>query len=210
MKLSILILSLSVSILFFGCKDDVPEDTDSTRTSYIELSTSFGPMYIHLYDSTPQHKANFEKLVNEQFYDSTEFHRIVTNFVIQGGDPNSKDNDRTNDGKGGTGYTIEAEIDSSRFKHMYGAIGAARTTNPARRSSGSQFYIVTNTSGAHFLDGEYTVFGEIVGGMDVAKTIEGQAKDSKDLPDERIPMTIKYVSLSNQEIQNKGIKAPIQ
>ena len=207
MKLPILILSLA--FLFYGCKDESPAENESTKP-FIEISTAYGKMYLHLYDSTPLHKANFEKLMKEGYYDSTEFHRIVTDFVIQGGDPNSKDSDRTNDGKGGPGYTIEAEIDSSQFKHMYGAIGAARTSNPARRSSGSQFYIVTDTAGAHFLDGEYTVFGEVIGGMNVAKIIEGQPKNNQDLPDTRIPMVIQYVNLTNQNISDLGIHSPIQ
>ncbi|MBT8327227.1 MAG: peptidylprolyl isomerase [Bacteroidia bacterium] len=208
-QVKLLLIALSITFVFAACKDDTPEENASTQT-FIELNTSFGSMYLHLYDSTPLHKANFEKLLMEGFYDSTEFHRIVTDFVIQGGDPNSKDDDRTNDGSGGPGYTIEAEIDSSRFKHIYGAIGAARTTNPARRSSGSQFYIVTSQNGSHFLDGEYTVFGELIGGKDIAKTIEGQPKNSKDLPNDRIPMTVKYVNLTNQQIGDYGITNPIQ
>jgi cyclophilin family peptidyl-prolyl cis-trans isomerase len=193
-------------------KDDNPDDAPETFAT-IELNTAHGSMYIHLYDSTPLHKANFIKLMNEGFFDSTEFHRIIPNFVIQGGDPNSKDDDRNNDGTGGPGYTTPAEIDSANLKHIYGAIGAARLgngTNPQRNSSGSQFYIVTNPAGTHFLDGEYTVFGEIIGGMDVATTIQSQPRNGNDLPNTRIPMTIKIANLTAQEIQDRGITSPVQ
>ncbi len=149
----ILILGFGAGISSCTDDDETPEGTPNVTFDVIELNTSFGSMYVHLYDATPQHRDNFLKLVNEGFYDSTEFHRIIPLFVIQGGDPNSKDEDRTNDGTGGPGYTIPAEIDSANFKHIFGAIGAARlgnTTNPERRSSGSQFYIVTNPDGTDF------------------------------------------------------------
>lgn len=196
---------LLLIVLTIGCKEDQPIGNDPLTFEVIEIQTSFGSIYAQLYNGTPLHKANFEKLTDEGFFNGTEFHRIVTNFVIQGGDPNSKDEDRTNDGTGGPGYTIPAEIDSSKYKHKYGALGAARTNNPEKASSGSQFYIVTNVSGTAFLDGNYTVFGELVGGFDVAKTIEGQAKNSKDLPNERIPMTVKRVKLTSDELTERGI-----
>jgi peptidyl-prolyl cis-trans isomerase B (cyclophilin B) len=96
-------------------------------------------------------------------------------------------------------------------KHFYGALAAARTgnmTNPERRSSGSQYYIVTDPDGAHFLDGEYTTFGKVLVGMDVAKLIEQQPKNSSGLPNERIKMYIKYVSFTEAELAEKGIMIP--
>ena len=194
--------------LFAECKDEEPIGDDPITYEVLEIETSFGSMYAHLYDGTPLHKANFEKLTDEGFFNGTEFHRVVANFVIQGGDPNSKDADRTNDGSGGPVYTIPAEIDSSKYKHKYGAIGAARTNNPEKASSGSQFYIVTNIDGTAFLDGNYTVFGELIGGLDVAKTIEGQPKNSKDLPNDRISMTIKRRSFTGSELKEKSIVLP--
>ena len=177
----------------------------------IEISTQFGNIYVSLYDETPLHKANFDSLTRAGFYDSTEFHRCVDDFVIQGGSPTSKDDNRNNDGSGGPGYTIPAEIDSSKFQHFYGALAAARTgnmTNPERRSSGCQFYIVTDPDGAHFLDGEYTTFGRVLTGMDVAKTIESQPKNGSDLPDERIKMVVSYLLLTQKQLDEKGIAIP--
>lgn len=195
-----------------SCKDDDEIIGGPLQVfEVLEISTDFGEMYIHLYDSTPLHQANFDSLTRAGFYDSTEFHRCVDDFVIQGGSPTSKDDNRNNDGTGGPGYTIPAEIDSTNFKHFYGALAAARTgnmTNPERRSSGSQFYIVTDTAGAHFLDGEYTTFGRVLAGMDVAKTIEGQPKNSRDLPNERIKMYIRYVYLTQNQLDEKGIILP--
>lgn len=109
-----------------------------------EIMTSFGNIRIRLYDETPSHRDNFKKLVAEKFYDGTTFHRVIRNFMIQGGDPNSKDEDPYNDGTGGPGYTIAAEP-NPLLLHKKGALAAARqpdAVNPQRRSSGSQFYIV--------------------------------------------------------------------
>ena len=168
-----------VVLLFSSCIHEEDPDPKETTFEIIEIKTSLGSMFAYLYPETPLHRANFVKLAGEGFYDSTEFHRIVTNFVIQGGDPNSKDADRSNDGSGGPGYTIPAEIDSAKFKHKYGAVAAARNgnaTNPQRASSGSQFYVVTDMNGEPFLDGEYTIFGELVKGWDIAKSIERKPK----------------------------------
>ena len=113
-------------------------------TGLYDIVTPVGTMRMRLYDETPQHKANFEKLVAERFFDGTTFHRVINNFMIQGGDPNSRDNNPRNDGTGGPGYTLPAEINRN-FIHKRGAIAAARQPdayNPDRNSNGSQFYIV--------------------------------------------------------------------
>jgi len=110
----------------------------------VQISTEFGDMLVYLYDQTPQHKANFLKLAQEGFYNGTTFHRVIKEFMAQGGDPNSKDDDPTNDGIGGPGYTIPAEFQPQYF-HKKGALAAARQgdqVNPKRESSGSQFYLV--------------------------------------------------------------------
>ncbi len=208
-----IILSLTLALSFGACKENVDDRTGPFIEEYeiLELSTDFGNIYLHLYDETPLHKANFDSLVRAGFYDSTEFHRCIKNFMIQGGDPNSKDDDRTNDGTGGPGYTIAAEIDSSRLKHSYGALAAARTGNsgnPERRSSGSQFYIVNNINGTPHLDGEYTTFGIVLSGIEVATTIAKQPQNSRNLPDERIKMGIQYVQLSQAQLDEKGIVLP--
>ena len=118
--------------------------TENRTEEVAVISTKFGEMIVRLYDATPEHKANFLKLAKEGFYDSTTFHRIIEGFMVQGGDPNSKDDNLRNDGQGGPGYTLPAEIVRG-YIHKKGALAAARMgndTNPDMRSSGSQFYIV--------------------------------------------------------------------
>lgn len=117
---------------------------DKEKDSVVIITTTFGEIHVLLYDETPKHKENFLKLTTEGYYDSTTFHRIITEFMIQGGDANSKDDDPNNDGQGGPGYTIPAEM-NAKYIHKKGAVAAARmgdNVNPNRESSGSQFYIV--------------------------------------------------------------------
>jgi len=145
------------------------------------IHTDFGNVLIWLYDQTPQHKANFLSLTKSKFYDSLTFHRVIPNFMIQGGDPNG-------DGTGGPGYTIPAEFKDS-LTHVYGAVGAARDNNPEKRSSGSQFYIVENKPGAHWLDQNYTVFGFVVDGMPAVEAIALVPRNSSDKPLTNVYMT---------------------
>ena len=122
-------------------------ETDMNNQTIIEMHTTLGDMTIALYNETPQHRDNFVKLVEEGYYDGVLFHRVIKDFMIQTGDPDSK-NAAPNKmlGSGNPGYTIEAEFNYPRYFHKYGALAAARTgdqVNPQKRSSGSQFYIVT-------------------------------------------------------------------
>ena len=155
----------------------------------ITLTTSEGVIVIKLDAvAAPKHAENFKKLVKEGFYDGTTFHRVIPGFMIQGGDPLSKDQaKRSEHGTGGPGYTSPAEIGK---KHKRGSLAAARQgdqVNPKRESSGSQFYIcVVDTT---FLDGQYTVFGEVIEGMDVADKIVAKPRDPRDNPKE--PVTVK-------------------
>ncbi len=182
------------------------------------IKTNYGDIMIKLYDKTAYHKKNFLKLVKEGYYNGLLFHRVIKDFMIQGGDPDSK-NAKPGQrlGSGGPGYTIPAEICPEYF-HKRGAVAAARTgdqINPTRRSSGSQFYIVTgkvytdqeldlleqrlNTKftqeqrqayttigGTPFLDGQYTVFGEVISGMDVVDKIQNVKTDKSDRPVEDV------------------------
>lgn len=158
---------------------------DSKESNTVIMKTSMGDIEIELFEKdAPLHVANFKKLVKSGFYDGLTFHRVIPNFMIQGGDPNSKDNDRSNDGQGGPGYTIPAEI---KAKHEKGSIAAARlgdAVNPKKESSGSQFYIVTGE--ASHLDGQYTVFGKVTKGLDVALKIQDVKKDAADNPIEKV------------------------
>jgi len=167
----------------------------SLETNLVRIKTEFGDIVIYLYDATPKHKANFLKLAREKYFDSTTFHRVIKNFVIQGGDPNSKDKDTTNDGDGGPPYLIDAEF-NPLIKHKYGAVGAARDgddVNPLRKSAGSQFYIVINQNGVSRLDGKYTVFGEVLSGMDVAEKIALVPKNKKDRPLKDVRMMVDVI-----------------
>lgn len=158
----------------------------------VKIETNYGNMIMELRaDVAPQHAANFLKLVSEKFYNGTTFHRVIPNFMVQGGDPNSKTDNRQTHGIGGPGYTIPAEIN---LKNVRGSVAAARQgdqVNPKRESSGSQFYInVVNNS---FLDNQYTVFGQITEGMDVADKIAAAKRDARDNPIEKIEMKVTLV-----------------
>lgn len=173
----------------------------ATQFETLKVNTKFGDFYIYLYQTTPLHKANIIKLAEEGYYDGTTFHRIIKNFVIQGGDPNSKDGDPNNDGTGGPGYRIPAEI-KPNLKHIFGAIGAARQSTTTE-SNGSQFYVVENPGGTPHLDGQYTVFGIVFSGMDVVSTIASQAKSANDRPINDITMEVDLVWYSASELKNQ-------
>ena len=197
---------LIVSAVFSGCKDedanDDPTPQQEEKEFVVSMQTDFGEMLIWLYKGTPLHRENFLKLASEGFYDSTEFHRIIQNFMIQGGDPLSKDENRNNDGTGGPGYRIPAEIDTTRYKHKLGAIAAARTNNPEKESSGCQFYIVVSEPGTKHLNGNYTVFGELIKGIDVAWTIVAQPSNSRNLPNERIRMQVDVMEMTPSKLKS--------
>jgi cyclophilin family peptidyl-prolyl cis-trans isomerase len=167
---------------------------DSTKGSHglVVIQTSMGDITIQLADDkAPKHAANFRKLAKEGFYAGTTFHRVIPGFMIQGGDPNSKGDDRSKDGLGGPGYTIDAEIG---LTHERGVIAAARQgdeVNPARKSNGSQFYITA--APAQFLDGQYSVFGKVVKGMEVVDKIVAVPRDRNDNPLQKV--LIKKVSV---------------
>jgi len=142
------------------------------------IKTDFGSIKFSLLpDIAPETVRNFATLAKKGFYDGTLFHRVIPGFMIQGGDPNTKDtNKKSQWGMGGPGHTIKAEF-SSR-SHLEGIVSMARATDPD--SAGSQFFVVTSDS--TFLDREYTVFGEVVDGMEVADKIVNLPKDGNDCP----------------------------
>ena len=148
------------------------------------IKTTEGDIKIKLYKDTPKHRDNFVKLASERFYDGILFHRVIRNFMDQTGDPLTKDPaNASRYGTGGPGYTVPAEI-LSGYTHKFGAVAAARKgdqVNPERESSGSQFYIVNTERGAHSLDGDHTIFGETIDGLDVVKRI-GETDTRSDRP----------------------------
>ena len=169
----VLAIFINIPVAFVQKSNKKKSSKKSKHDYIITISTKYGDMEFILFDETPEHKANFIKLIKEGYYDSCTFHRVLANFMIQGGDPNSKPGGTGRIGTGGPGYTLEAEF-NTKFKHDKGMLAAARqpdVVNKDRRSSGSQFYIVQNSTGAHHLDGTYTIFGRVIRGMDVLDKI---------------------------------------
>lgn len=203
-----------ISLLFLWANLSIAQKKTalpSNKEKVIEIATKFGVIAVICFDATPKHKENFIKLAESGFYNGTTFHRVIDNFMIQGGDPNSKDDNKYNDGQGGPGYNIEAEIRDTLI-HTRGALAAARMgddVNPNRESSGSQFYIVQNPNGTPFLNGAYTVFGKVIKGMEVVDAIAKVKKNRADRPDEDIPMTMKVTTLTQKKINKLyGTKLP--
>jgi len=162
-----------------------PMDDNEAREEVVVLQTNLGNVVIELNDvAAPRTCGNFRKLVSSGFYNHTIFHRVIPHFMIQGGDPNSKGDDRRTYGLGDPGYSLPAEI---KLPHVTGAVAMARlpdATNPHRDSNGSQFYICVQDCPS--LDGQYTVFGQVIRGMDTVTKIAGQPRDKDDDPDDRI------------------------
>ena len=153
------------------------------------IETKFGKIEMELFaDKAPGHVKNFKDLAKTGFYDGTIFHRVIPGFMIQGGDPNTKSDDRSAHGMGGPGYSINAEFNDTL--HKRGILSMARSQDP--NSAGSQFFIVVKKSS--FLDGKYTAFGKVLSGMAVADQIVNAPRDKRDNPDERIEMKVKVVN----------------
>lgn len=150
------------------------------------IETKFGAITLKFFpDVAPGHVKNFIDLAKKGVYDGTTFHRVIPGFMIQGGDPNSKSPDKSRHGMGGPGYTIKAEFNDK--PHKRGVLSMARAGHPD--SAGSQFFIVVKDSS--FLDRQYTVFGEVVSGMEVADKIVSVPRDRNDNPNERVEMKVK-------------------
>ncbi len=149
------------------------------------IETKFGNMELSFFpDLAPGHVKNFIDLAKKGFYDGTIFHRVIPEFMIQCGDPNSKEADRSKHGMGGPEYQLKAEFNDK--PHKRGVLSMARSADPD--SAGSQFFICV--ADALFLDGQYTAFGEVVSGMEVADTIVSQPRDMRDNPEERIEIKV--------------------
>lgn len=202
------------------------------KDSLVTITTDAGPMRLVLFDETPLHKANFIKLAKEKFYDGLLFHRIIEAFMIQGGDPNSRNaKPREALGNGDVGYKIPAEIRPNLF-HQKGALGAARDNNPQKESSGCQFYIVEGRpmkgtdldrqleratrkpteaqkqvyqtqGGTPHLDGGYTVFGQVIDGLAVVDSIAARPRDARDRPLKDIPMQVSVEQMRKKKITKK-------
>jgi len=195
------------------------------KNQYVRITTAYGQCIVRLYNQTPKHRDNFIKLAKKGFFNGTLFHRTIQNFMIQGGDPTSKNaKPGVQLGDGDVGYTIPAEFRDSLF-HKRGVIAAARDDNPQKASSGCQFYLVEgkrftdsalnvlqntrlkghvipdwqrkvyeSVGGVPHLDGSYTVFGEIVTGIDMVDEIAAVKTDGNDRPLADVPMTVEVLS----------------
>jgi len=149
----------------------------------VTIETNYGKIVFKLLpDLAPETVRNFEKLSKSGFYNGTLFHRVIPGFMIQGGDPNTKNSEKSSWGTGGPGYAVKAEFNSR--SHLRGIVSMARSTDPD--SAGSQFFIVTADS--TFLNGQYTAFGEVTEGMDVADKIVNLQRDNNDCPLEEAKM----------------------
>lgn len=198
---------------------------NAPKEQMVLISTEFGDIKVKLYNETPYHRDNFMKLAQEGFFNDLLFHRVINGFMIQGGDPNSRNAQPGQQlGSGGPGYTLPAEINPDLF-HKKGVLSAARTGdqgNPQRRSSGSQFYLVqgkvyteaeleqmsrngfvfseaqkqayTTIGGTPFLDAQYTVFGEVVEGLDIVDKIAAVPTQPGDRPVQDVKMKITPIS----------------
>ncbi|MET4109141.1 peptidylprolyl isomerase [Hymenobacter sp. UYP22] len=175
----------------------------SKKDQVITISTPQGDIRLVLFDETPLHKANFLKLAESGAYNGTTFHRIIPGFMVQGGDLNSKDDEPSNDGAGREDEKrIPAEI-RPELTHKRGAVAAARTAdvvNPQRMSSATQFYIVQNPQGTPHLNGQYTVFGQVISGQDVVDKIAQQPAAERNRPVTDIKMTVKVEKLKKKKI----------
>lgn len=213
--------SLVFSFLFLLLTSCGGGSGSSVEKNTVKISTSQGDMVVKLYDETPAHRDNFLKLAEEGFFDGTLFHRVIKGFMIQGGDPDSKNaKPDARLGTGGPGYTLPAEFLENKF-HKKGALSAARlgdNRNPKKESSGSQFYVVQGKTyldeqldamqitdperrkvykeigGTPHLDGSYTVFGEVIQGLDVIDKIAAVKTRPGDRPMQDVKMTVKVLS----------------
>lgn len=187
----LVLMSLVVAFLLVsaGASLAAEKDKGAAKGPHAIINTKFGEIEIEFFkDKAPNHVANFIKLAKSGFYNGTLFHRVIPGFMIQGGDPNTKD--QTNKaayGTGGPGYSVDAEFND--VLHKRGIVSMARSNDP--NSAGSQFFIVVEHS--NFLDDKYTAFRQVVKGLGIADKIVQQPRDNRDLPLQRIEMTVTIV-----------------
>lgn len=187
-----LILAPLLAFVLFATAATAPKTYEVGR-----IETRLGEILFVLFDQTPHHKESFLKLASTHYWDSLTFNRVIKNFVAQGGCPD------TPEGFSGSPYLLAPEFNDS-LKHVYGAVGAGRDNNPGQLSAGCQFYIVANKDGLPKLDNHYTVYGQVVKGMDVVEAIVSQPKDSTNKPYTAIPLHIDVVSMTADQLKGYG------
>ena len=179
-------------IAFSSCQESKEE---TYPIGHIE--TPLGELYFWLYEETPLHRASFIELAQAQYWDDLSFNRVIENFVVQGGCPD------TPEGFGPSDYLIEPEF-VPEIKHLYGAVGMGRDDNPRKLSAGCQFYLVHDAVGIARLDQKYTVFGQVFKGLDVLNNIAALPTDSLDTPLERVSLTVCVLELNKKEVETLG------
>ncbi|MGY6557871.1 MAG: peptidylprolyl isomerase [Nitritalea sp.] len=174
---------------------------DKKKEAYAEISTPLGTILLTLYDETPQHKASFIALASAGYWDSLSFNRVIPNFVAQAGCPDTPEgfNDPEN--------LLDPEIVKG-IGHVRGALGAGRDGNPAKRSARCQFYIVQAEDGLHRLDGDYTVFGHVLKGMEVVDQLVAVERDERDEPLEPLDLKVRILYLTDAELRGYLKKEP--
>jgi peptidyl-prolyl cis-trans isomerase B (cyclophilin B) len=167
-----------------------------------QIKTNMGEILFWLYDETPNHKASFIKLANQNYWDTLTFNRVINNFVAQGGCPD------TPEGFSDSPYLLKPEFNKN-IRHIYGAVGAGRDNNPDMLSAGCQFYIVQNKKGLARLDDKYTVFGQVFKGMDVVDAIVAVKTDTTDTPLKPITLKVRVVQMNVKELKKNGYDKPL-
>ncbi len=159
-----------------------------------EIKTPKGTILVWLYDETPKHKNSFLQLAKAGYWDSLTFNRVIPNFVAQGGCPD------TPEGFTDPEYLLQPEFNDT-LVHEYGALGAGRDGNPDKLSARCQFYIVQNKEGEHRLDGDYTVFGKVIKGMDIVDAIVAVERDSINTPLTPITLDVNIIAMEEKELK---------
>lgn len=165
-----------------------------------QIITPKGEILIWLHDETPNHKASFKQLANDGYWDTYTFNRVIPNFVAQGGCPD------TLEGFNDPAFLLEPEFHNN-LRHIYGAVGAGRDNNPKMLSARCQFYIVQNKKGLSRLDNKYTIFGQVIKGMDIVDTITNTARDSTNKPLTAITLDVNMIKLKASELEKMYPKA---
>ncbi len=182
------LLGLGAAFAQVQDKKFTPEEIKKMAETTAIIETRLGNIELKFFpEVAPNHVKNFIDLAKKGFYDGTVFHRVIPGFMIQGGDPNSKSQDRSKHGTGGPGHTLKADF--STKPHKRGTLSMARSSSPD--SAGSQFFICV--APASFLDKQYTVFGEVVSGMEAVDKIVKEPRDKKDNPNQRVEMKVKII-----------------
>jgi peptidyl-prolyl cis-trans isomerase B (cyclophilin B) len=185
---AVVVFALMLAAHSLSAASEGAKKVDELKGVKAVIETKFGNIELEFFpEKAPKHVENFVTLAKSGFYDGTIFHRVIPGFMVQGGDPLTKGPDTKRYGTGGPDHSVAAEFNDIR--HTRGIVSMARSQHPD--SAGSQFFIVLKDS--FFLDGQYTVFGTVTGGMEVADKIVAQPRNSSDLPDERVEMKVRIV-----------------